>query len=218
MVPFPVAHHLHVLDVVPAVVGSHVVLLAALDPLDGLPKPFGQHGDDDFIYVGTDLTAEAAVHVGGDRPQSVLRVSCGQCRGQPHQMGHLGRGPNCKVVCALVVIGEHPTGLDGVRNQALVDDLLANNYLGIPRRRFDVATTDSPLPGDVVGRLFVDTWHTSLCGFLRIHHHRQGLVVHIHHPSGVYTAVAGSSATTAATASPMNLAVSKAIGAWVTCF
>ena len=81
-----VAGYLPVADVVASVRGGEEVLLAALDPLDGLGEVLGDDEGDHLFGVQVELAAEAAAHVGSDYAYLVLGVAGDQREQQPHQV------------------------------------------------------------------------------------------------------------------------------------
>ena len=131
------ARDLEVGDVVAAVDRALVVLAPALDPLD---RPAAERlaGEQHHRVVGVaeDLGPEGAADVRADAPDLVLRDAHDEGRQQqPLDVRRLARHPDRVLVGARVVPADVAADLHRVRDQALVDDPLADDDLGARRRR-----------------------------------------------------------------------------------
>ena len=66
----------------------------------------------------------------------------------------------------------HPAWLDGVGDQALIDDALFHNYFRFPEGLVDISSADLPHERGVIGNLIMQLRGSWLDRLLRIHHHR----------------------------------------------
>ena len=178
--PLAVRGDLDVGDVVAAVDRAAVALAPALDPLHrpAADELAGEHHER-HVGVAEDLGAEGAADVGADAADLVLRDP-GHERGQqqPLDVRRLARHPDRVLLGARVVPADVAPDLHRVRDEAVVDEALLDDDLGVRERGVGaVLVADGPLEHDVVGRVLVELRRARLGGLLGVDDRRQRLPV-----------------------------------------
>ena len=157
--------------------GDLHVLRAGLDPLDRPPELARGPARDQLLAVDLELGAEAAADVGGDHANVVLGQAEQQRHEQPHEVRHLGRGPERQRTRA--VVGQHAPRLDRRAGDPVVDDLALDDHVGVGEPRLDVASGQRPLVHLVGAECLVDEWPSRERG-LGIDDRRQRFVLDDH--------------------------------------
>jgi hypothetical protein len=104
---------------------------------------------------------------------------------QSDQMGDLRGGPQSQITAARIILGDHPARLDGVGDQALINDTLFDHHLCFPEGFVHIAPSDSPHEGGVIGNFIMELGCSRLNRLLGVHHHRQRLVVDLDQIQGI---------------------------------
>ncbi len=157
--PLRFAADLDVGDVVAAVDRAPVALAPALDPLHrpAADQLAGEH-DERHVGVAEDLGAEGAADVRADAPDLVLGDAGHERRQQqPLDVRRLARHPDRVLVGARVVPADVAADLHRVRDQAVVDEALLDDDLGVGEGGVGaVLVADGPHEHDVVGGVLVE--------------------------------------------------------------
>jgi hypothetical protein len=180
--PVAVGADPHVGHLVAPVVGRLHALGAALDPLDRPLELTRGPGERDLLAVDLQLGAEAAAHLGGDRPHPVLADAQLQGQEQPQEVRHLGGRVHGQR--AGPVVGQHAARLDRRARRAVVDHLVLDHDVGGRQRRLDVAAAQRPLV-DLVGAQRLVDERAALQRGLDVGDHRQRVVLDDHLLGGV---------------------------------
>ena len=184
-------------DVVVAGEGVRLqVLRTVLDPLHRFAGDHRSGGGDDIARIHRHLAAEAAADVRGDHPDLVFRESeVGGDQGDhgADRVRGLRREVEGEVAFHRIPTGDAAAGLDRGHMDARDVHLLLDDHLGVPERGFGLfAVAVLPVP-DVVALLVVaHLGGAGLQRLVRIHHHRQRVVVHFERGDAVGGSVAGS--------------------------
>ena len=174
------ARDLEMGDVVAAMDRALVVLAPAFDPLDR-PATERLAGEQDECVIGVaeDLRAEGATDIGADAADLVLGHAHDERRQQqPLDVRRLARHPDRVLVGARVVPADVAADLHRVRDQALVDDPLADDDLGVVDGGVRAGlVADAPLEDDVVRGVLVELRRARLHRLLGVDDGGQRLVV-----------------------------------------
>ena len=122
-----------------------------LDPTHRPLEHLGRGGDQVVLWIGADLAAEAATDVVRDDPH--LRLSHAQSarNKQTDEVRVLRPHPDGQLIVERAVLGHDATRLDGGRRQALLQDPLFDNDLGLGKSVFDrILRRIRQIPGEVV--------------------------------------------------------------------
>ena len=180
--------HLHVLDVVAPVDRRAVVLAARLGPLDRAAAHLRGEDDHRVFRVVGDLAAEAAADFRRDDADLVLGDPRVEREQEAHDVRVLRGHPEGDLVGRGRVLRQRRPRLDGVGDQALVDDPLLDDHVGGAEGGVRVAPFDVPLEADVVRNVRVELGLALLRRLLGVGDVGQGVVVHFDRVGGVLRA------------------------------
>ena len=153
----------------------------AAQPTHRPPQPARGPGHQDLLGVGKILHAEAAAEIVGENPQALLpdpenAGDDGACAVHMLAVDVEGVALGLRVVDA-----ERAARLDGVHDQAVVDQLdLHRMGRGREGRLRGRPVAVLPDAGEVARRLRPELGRTRLPRLRRVHHRRQRRVVHVH--------------------------------------
>ena len=167
--------HLHVGDLVAALMGDHHVLRPRLDPLHRLAELAGDRGEEDLLAVDLQLRAEPAADLRGDDADLLLVLAEQQRQEEPHEVGDLGRGGEREARAAR--LGEDAARLDRRAGDAVVDDAPLADDVGLGHHGVHVAAAQRPLVGLVGPEVLVDERRAVLERRLEVGDRGQRLVV-----------------------------------------
>ena len=105
-------------------------------------------------------------------------------------MGNLGRGIYVDTTVDRVGLRDHGPGLDGVRDQTLLDEALLDHHVGLLERVIHVADFQRPEEGRVGPQVLVNQRRALLDGLLHVHDHVEGLIIHVDVFQGVLRRIA----------------------------
>ena len=139
-------------------------------------------GDHALLGIDEDLRAEAAADVGRDHAQFVLWQPEHEGRhDQPVHVRVLRRHPERDLAGDRIGASQGRTGLDGVRNEAMVAEALLHHSRGARERLVGgCLVAELPAEADVVRGFVVDRRSAPLERLGRIRHRRQRLVIDLH--------------------------------------
>ena len=110
---------------------------------------------DHLVGVDRDLAAEPAAHLGGDDPYLVFRHAGYQRAEEAGDVRVLAGAPDGQFAHGTQPARHRRARLHGVGHQALLDDGVANDYVGLGEGRVGVATDGYPVESLVVGGVLV---------------------------------------------------------------
>ena len=125
------------------------------------------------------LAAEAAADFRRDHAQTVLGDAGHQRHDEADDVRILRRVPERHLAGGRHVVRDGAAWFHRGRDQALLDDAIADDDLGGLERRIDVSAGHGPMEGDVVRRLGMQLRRAVLGRQLRIDHSRQRFVVDV---------------------------------------
>ena len=169
-------------DVIAAVRVGEKRLAALGDPFHRPADAARRPQRDDLLGVDEDFRAEAAAHVGRDHAQLVLGGHADEGGDDESRNVRVLAGvPQGEMAGAGVVFRDRRARLDGVRHQAIVDDVELGDVLGRLERRLDrLRVAQRPLIDRVLGRDLVNLRRAPLLSLARIGDRGQHVIIDLH--------------------------------------
>ena len=168
---------LDLLDVIAAVGRGLIVLRARLDPFHRPSELHRAERRDEVSLDLRNLAAEAAADFRRHDAQAILRHAGHRRQDEAHDVRILRRVPERQLAGCRRELRHSPSRLHRRRDQALLDDSIADDDGGGRERSGDVAAFDRPVERHVVRNVRVQLRRAGGSGFLWIDHRRQRLVV-----------------------------------------
>ena len=177
--PFPGRRHFHIFHMIAAVGSGDKVLRPGFGPLDRPAQLHRAKGGNHLPGIDGDFTAKPAAHFRGDNPDFMLRNPGDQAGNKPGDMRILGSVPEGQFPHRRQVAGNGGTRFHGIGNQFLLDDGVPDNHRGrVGKGGVGIAAGGNPMERLIVGGIRMQLRRALLQSGLRIHHRRQGFVVH----------------------------------------
>ena len=166
------------------------VFAAVFDPFDRAADMLGQKGQQDFLGIDIGFGSKPPADIRGNDPDMVLGKVEQAGQVSPHQMRHLGRGPQCQGAQGWLIVGQTATGFHGQRHMPTGREALGHDAVCRLKCLGNRAGLHVYRLHEIVAPFRMDERGVRLHGLGYVAHNLQGLILDCHLSRGILCRVA----------------------------